>query len=164
MHGYWAAGRGSRPAGPVFGPFDASAGRVCRAIDAPAGPVLYVKYSQTIGASTSSGNKQLHQLGARIASAGPLPVDRGPRIAGHLARIAGRWAVRLGQCARAAGGLDLREIVQAKENPPAIAGGRALFWCWAGRYWAGRRAIIVPIGNPCQSVKYVRVMSEYSFL
>jgi len=81
----------------------------------------------------------LHQLGARIASAGPFPVDRWARIAGHLARIAGhcapqlrhasriagRWAVCLGQCARAVGGLDLREIVQAKENPPAIAGGRA---------------------------------------
>jgi len=83
----------------------------------------------------------LHQLGARIASAGPFPVDRWARIAGHCApqlrhasRIAGRWAVRLGQSARAAGGLDLREIVQAKENPPAIAGGRAILARWAGLF------------------------------
>jgi len=60
-----------------------------------AGPVLYVKYSQTIGAGTSSGNKQFHQLGARIAgnlcaAGGSLGADRGPRIG-----PAGpdRWAV-----------------------------------------------------------------------
>jgi hypothetical protein len=51
MHGYWTAASWAD-----FGP-----------IDAPAGPVLYVKFSQTPGAGTASGNKQLHQLGARIA-------------------------------------------------------------------------------------------------
>ena len=92
----------------------------------------------------------LHQLGARIASAGPFPVDRWARIAGHLARIAGhcapqlrhasriagRWAVRLGQCARAAGGLVLREIEQAKENPPGTGPGGRCFG--AGRAATGR--------------------------
>jgi len=66
------------------------------------------------------------------APAGPLPVDRWARIAGHCApqlrhasRIAGRWAVGLGQNARATGGLDLREIEQTKENPPGnMPGGR----------------------------------------
>jgi len=66
-----------------------------------AGPVLYVKYSQTIGAGTSSGNKQFHQLGARIAGqfmrgrwiAGPFPVDRWARIAarGSHALDRSRW-------------------------------------------------------------------------
>ena len=92
----------------------------------------------------------IHQLGARAALSGPSPVDRWARIAGHLARIAGhcapqlrhasriagRWAVCLGQSARAAGGLVLREIEQAKENPPGdMPGGRCF---GAGRAATGR--------------------------
>jgi hypothetical protein len=85
----------------------------------------------------------IHQLGARVALSGPSPVDRWARIAGHCAtqlrhasRIAGRWAVCLGQSARAAGGLVLREIEQAKENPPGdMPGGRCF---GAGRAATGR--------------------------
>jgi len=80
-----------------------------------AGPVLYVKYSQTIGAGTSSDNKQLHQLGARIAGnlcAAGGSLGRSRRIAGRGSRPADRmrWAVpggSLGRCVaqlRALGG------------------------------------------------------------
>ena len=82
-----------------------------------------------MGAGTSSGNKQLHQLGARIA-------DRSRRIAGQLARIpailrraaarAGRFpAICLGQCGPGPLGVFYAKLTgQKKTRRPLLAGGR----------------------------------------
>ena len=170
MHGCWAAARGSPPSWADSGRLDASAGRVCWAPGyiswaVPggqlihqlgrswriAGPVLYVKFSQTPGGRTLSGNIQFHQLGRSwwIAGrgsravlihqlgadpgqfhqlGGPLGADPGPIARRSCAtrrgsRAAGPYV--WGNTPRAWAGWIYEKLRrQKKTRRPLLAGGR----------------------------------------